>query len=390
VKRISIVFLILCSIHFWGFIQIPPKFYNVTNAFSLLVMGFSFVRIRQKEGLLFKNAIILFLFGLLINIVSAYVNQRQSFLDTFLTMGTTYFFILFYFYLHYIQVNRKFLENIIIAFAIIYSIFYIIQILSYPQVIFQSPVMSEDRGTIRLRIEGNGFLMLGYFLLLNRFIVTRKFINLFLAIGFFFILLLGGFRTLTLIAFLLSGFMLIKLVKHSFMGYMLIVLLSFSVVGLFQFKPTSKIINRMITASIEEKNEGFDNIRLKELAFYFNIYPQNKSVFILGGGLPGSKGSYAQSMEFIGSSYEFYWTDLGLLGFYIIVGVIALFGLLWYTIKAISFKTKQDSQYLNFYFAYLLLVSIPTMEIYRPGIFGIEAIALYLIDLDAVYDRIEE
>jgi hypothetical protein len=33
------------------------------------------------------------------------------------------------------------------------------------------------------------------------------------------------------------------------------------------------------------------------------------------------------------------------------------------------------------YFAYLVLVSITTMEIYRNGIFVVEAIALYLIDL---------
>jgi hypothetical protein len=385
--KVIIVILILFSIHFWGFSQFPPKFNNFTNAISLLVMGISFVRIWQRDGLQFNYAIFLFLVGLFINIISAYINQGQGLLDTFLSMGPVYFFILFYFFLHYLKVDQKFLENIIIVFAVLYSIFYIIQIIAYPLIIFKSPVVALDRGTMRLRIEGNGFLMLAYFLLLNRFILNRRIIYLLLAIVFFIIMLIGGFRTLTLAAFLLSGLMFVKLIKFSFTNYILLALIALAVVGLFHFQPTAKILNSMIVDSIEEKAQGKENIRFKELIFYFNVYPQNSSVFIMGGGLPGSKGSYSRSMEILGTSYDFYWTDLGLIGFYIVVGAIALLGLLWYSIKAVFIKSSPNNIYLNFYFAYLLLVSFTTMEIYRPGIFGVQAIALYLIDLDIACNK---
>src|ERR1035437_2298370 len=151
-KKFILILLLLFSIHFWGFTYIPPIVHNVTNALALLIMGISFIRLLQKNGLQFKNAIILFFIGIVVNIISAYVNQGQAPLDTFLSFGTTtYFFILFYFLLHDLQPSRKFMENIIIIFAILYSLFYIYQVLAYPNLIFNSNML-EDRGTIRLRI----------------------------------------------------------------------------------------------------------------------------------------------------------------------------------------------------------------------------------------------
>ena len=374
------------SIHFWGFIYIPPIVHKVTNALSLLIMGICFIRTLQLDGLRFRNAIVLLFIGFFINIISAYINQGQAPLESFLNFGTTYFFILFYFLLHDLQPSRRLIENTIIFFAILYSLFYIIQVLAYPAIIFDGEI-KEDRGTIRIFIEGNGFLMLAYFLLLNRYFLNRGIFNLLLAFGFFIILLMGGFRTLTFAAVFISSLMFFKLVKYSFMNFAIFVFLALFVVGLFQLKPTSIILNEMFSASKEQKAEGRDYIRLRELHYYLNIYPQNKSYFIMGGGLPGSESHYARLMQIVQSKYGFYWTDLGLIGFYIVIGAVALLGLLWYTIKAIFIKHHPDKLYLNYYFAFLLIVSITTREIFREGIFVVSAIGLYLIDLSYIEEK---
>jgi hypothetical protein len=80
-------------------------------------------------------------------------------------------------------------------------------------------------------------------------------------------------------------------------------------------------------------------------------------------------------------NYNIVWVDIGLLGFYIVVGCIAVLGILWYTIKSIFTRLPKDSIYLNCYFLYLLIVSFTNEEIYRDGIFTVQAIGLYLIDL---------
>lgn len=310
--------------------------------------------------------------------ISAYVNHGQGLKDSLLAFGP-YYFILFYFFLHKIKISTEYLENIVILFATLYSILYIIQIFAYPFQLFTSDVI-ESRGTIRLRIEGNGFLVLAYFLSLNRYLLNRKFINVILTITYFVILLLGGFRSLTLGTVLISVFMFVKLVPFNLKGYALLIFVAILFVGLFQIKGASKILNEMVNTSKDQIEQGENYIRVRQFEFFFKKFPQNRSFFILGSGLPGGSSSY----NFLIQSYEFnlgmYWVDLGLFGFFIIIGPITLLGLLWYTTRAIFFKIPRSKLYLNAYFVFLLIVSVTTMEIFRPGIFTVEAIALYLID----------
>lgn len=82
-------------------------------------------------------------------------------------------------------------------------------------------------------------------------------------------------------------------------------------------------------------------------------------------------------------NYNIVWVDIGLLGFFVVVGGIALFGLLWYTFKAVFMRLPRDMLYLNFYFLYLFIVSFTNEEIFDDGIFTVQAVALYLIDLGA-------
>lgn len=379
--KIVLIILLLCSIHFWGYLAFTQIFHNITNAISLVIMGISFFRTINKNGLKFKSAITLFIIGIGINIISAYINQGQAILNTFISFGPFYF-ILFYFFLHDKQPNRKFLENIIIVFAILYSLFYIVQYFSYPIEIFNTSML-VDRGTIRLRIEGNGFLVLAYFLFLNRYFLNRQFKNIFFAFGFFIILVMGGFRTLSIFAFIISGLMFIKLTKYSTSNVTILLFFFLFLGGLLQIPITSKILNEMLDASIEENDEGSDYIRFVELNYFFTKYPTNKSYFIFGGGLPGNESDYANSMSVRQDNEGLYWDDLGLIGFYIVIGAIALLGLIWYSVKAIITKLHPSNIYIAMYFLYLLVVSFTTMEIFRTGIFAVEAIGLYLIDISS-------
>lgn len=379
-KSIFIIFLLI-SIHFWRIVYIPQKF-NAENLLCWLTFGICFFMTIKNEGLRFRNSIILFFVGILVNIFSAYINQGQPIYDSLLTFAF-YYFILFYFFLHKLKLSKEYLEKIIIIFAILYSLIYIIQVKLYPHMILSwATLPRDDRGTLRLRIEGNGFLMLAYFLLLNRYLLNRRLHHVLIALFFFVILLMGGFRTLTLIALLLSGIMFIKLVPFSVKDYAVIVILALLFVGIFQIRGPSSILREMVVESKKQINQGDKYIRVIQLDFFFKKFPINKSVYFLGSGLPGGKSSYARLMRSYEHDMGMYWDDLGLMGFYIMIGPIALAGLLLYTLKAIFIKLPRDKLYINFYFVFLLMGSFTTMEIFRPGVFVVEAIGLYLIDIE--------
>jgi hypothetical protein len=387
-KKVLFILLLLCSIHFWGYVYLPKQVYYATDAVSLLIMGLSFLKMFKKDGLNFRNAIIIYFIGLIINILAAYFHYGQHFRDSFLLFGPFYF-ILFYFSLHEMQISRKYVENVIIVFAILYSFIYLIQLYYYPKPLFTYD-MHADRGTIRLRIQGNGFLVLAFFLLLNRYLINQKFTNIFL-LGFFFaILLKGGFRTLTFATLLITVLMVVKLIPYAIKNYITIILAIGVFAGLIYSRGSSAIIKNMISTTQKQRNEGQKYIRARCLNYYLTIYPAKKSYYIFGGGFStGSNNLEARSDQYIEDKFGYYWVDLGLIGFYIVVGAIACFGILWYTLKAIFTKVPPEMVYLNFYFLYLLFVSFTTMEIYRNGVFAVEAIVLYLIDVNRIVNKLE-
>lgn len=377
IPKLIFIVLLLFSIHFWDLKFIPQK-YNVENLITWLVCGYSFFMVSQKSNMQFKNAIFLFLIGLIFNSFSAYINLGQSPYKTLLSFGF-YYFILLYFLLHYFKLSRAFLENIIIIFAIIYSVLYIYQYSVYPNIIFKNDTKTAVL-SLQFAILGHGFLMLAYFLILNRYLLKPKLKNILMASGLLIVLLLCDFRTLIAGAILVTLIMFIKVGQFNAKKIFRLIFITLFVVGLFQFRGVSKIFKESVVLTQQNLAEGNKYIRLVELEFFFKKYPENISYFFLGGGKPTGANLYNFNPRAIGMNYNIVWVDLGLLGFYIVIGAVAVSGLLWYIIKAILIKLPKDRLYLNYYFLYLLIVSITNEEIYRNGIFTVQAIGLYLID----------
>ncbi len=386
-KKTLLILLLLSSINFWGFVYLPDNFFKIATAVSLLVMGVHFLMTLGKKSIYFRSAIIVYFIGLIINILAAYFNSGQHLRNSFFMFGPFYF-ILFYFSLHEMKIERKYLENIIIVFAILYSLFYLLQLFAYPRPIFYTD-MIKDRGTIRLRIVGNGFLVLAYFLLLNRYLMEQKLKNAFLMAFFFIILLKGGFRSLTFATMLLTALMAIRLFPYVVKNILTVILLMLLFAGVLYSRGTSAILKNMITTTQKQTSEGQNYIRARCLNYYYTIYPVNNSYFIFGGGFSSGTTLETRKHQFIEDKFGFYWVDLGILGFYIVVGAVATLGLLWYSVKAMLTRVPNEMIYLNFYFLYLLIVSFTTMEIYRTGVFAVEAIVLYLIDINRIKKKRE-
>ena len=376
-KVVFVLFLLL-SLHFWD-LRFIPKMYNVENLLTWMICGFSFVMVAHKSNMLFRNAIILFIIGLIFNAFASYINLSQDPKASILSYGF-YYFILLYFLLHYLELDRKFLENLIIVFGLLYASFFSIQYLIYPALIFNHDVNTAVQ-EIQLEIIGHGFLMLTYFLLLNRYLSNRKIINIILAVVFLFIQLKSGFRTLFFGALVVSIFMVMRMFKFKAKDFAIVIFIGMVFVGLLQIKGVSDTINGMINKTEKDVNEGSKFNRMVDMEFFFKRYPQNISYFIIGGGKPSGKNLYKFNPEAMGQNYNIVWVDIGILGFYIVIGGIATLGIVWYTLRAIFIKLPEDRLYLNSYFLYLIAVSFTNEEIYRNGIFSVVAIALYLIDI---------
>jgi hypothetical protein len=377
-KTIFII-LLLFSIHFWNLKYIPQKF-NAENIFTWLICGFAFIMVSHKNHLRFKYPILIFIVGLILNCFASYRNLGQSPKLSILSFSY-YYFILLYFLLHYFELEKKFLENTIIVFALFYSLIFIIQYKVFPYEIFNRWVRTAT-DELQLEIVGHGFLMIAFFLVLNRFLLNRRMIYILLALGFFIVQFKSGFWSLIAGAGLVSVFMAIRLIKFNFRDFALLVFVGLLFIGMMQYRGIAYIIDRMVSKTQQESQLGGKYIRMVQLEFFFKKYPKNLSYFIIGGGKPaGEKNISNFNPNAFGMNYNIVWVDTGLIGFYIVVGGVAVLGLVLYTLRAIFTKLPRDSLYLNFYFLYLLIVSFTNEEIYREGIFCVHAIVLYLIDI---------
>jgi hypothetical protein len=376
-SKAFIVVVLLLTIHFWNLKYIPQK-YNAENLLTWFICGFSLFMVINKEKMRFTGAIFFFIFGLLVNTLAAYVHIHQGPIKTLLSYSF-YYFIFFYFFLHYMKPDRRFIEKVIVTFGIIYSFIYVIQYAIYPYVLFSEDALTAEGGK-QFAIVGHGFHMLAYFIVLNRYLIERKMKDLVLVIFFFIVLLLCDFRTLIAGAFLISAFMFFKLIKLTARDIIVIVSIVVLLAGLSQVKFVSDIINDSVTNTESNFKEGKKYIRMLEIEFFFKRFPTDNSYYIIGGGKRTGDNLNRFNPDEIGLNYNIVWVDIGLLGFYIMIGLFAVIGILWYTIKAIFTKLPRDWIYLNMYFLFLLVVSFTNEEIYRDGIFSVHALGLYLID----------
>jgi hypothetical protein len=283
--------------------------------------------------------------------------------------------------MHYFKLDRKFVENTVIVFGILYSLIFTIQYKVFPYELFNRWVMTAE-GEKQFEIVGHGFLMLAFFVVFSRFIVNRRLIYIFLAMGFFMVLFKCGFRTLIGAAAASAALMGMRMLRFDVRDLVLVFLAGILFAALTQYKSINRIINESINKTESEMEMGGKYIRSIEKEFFYTKYPRNFSYYIIGGGKPAGKANIENFDPFaIGMNYNIVWVDIGLLGFYIVVGGVATLGLLLYTLMGIFVRLPRDALYLNFYFLYLILTSLTNEEIYRDGIFSVVAIALYLIDL---------
>jgi len=381
VQKAVLIIVVLFSIHFWE-LKYIPQMINIENVLTWLLCGFSLIMVFQKDNLRFKYPILIFIAGIVLNSVAAYFNLGQSPITTFLSFEF-YWFILIYFLLHFFRIDRKFLENVVIGFGLMYSFLYIYQYRIYPDLIFRDDPNTAE-WSWQFEILGHGFLMLAYFLVLNRYLLGHRLIYIFMVLGFLYVLFRSDFRTLIAGAAVVTVFMVFRTIRK-LTDFVTIAFVGLILVGFTQYKGVSKVINRMVNQTQENLNEGNKYIRFVELEYLYKIFPKNISYFIIGSGKPSGANLWRQNEGSTVSgknmNYNIVWVDIGILGFYIIIGGIATLGMLWYTFKAIFFKLPRDGLYLNFYFLYLFVVSFTNEEIFRNGIFTVQAIGLYLIDI---------
>lgn len=386
------ILTLLCSVHFFGLyfrLGLGGLSVKFIDAFYLLITFFMVSKLFIKRHnvniptryWLFSKPIFFLFFCLFISAFSGFYFHDQSPFLTLLAMRYFCYFLIFY-TLILLKIEKETVLRVIFIFAILYMIIFTLQLILFPTAIVPlGHADSFERGFLRLRLEGVGFVTLVAFYSLNNFLINKK--NklqlAFYLLCFVFIFILG-FRTL-LLTFVVSSLLLCFIyIKTTIMRLFLVVFAFVFMVIILQTELFSEFVFAMIDKTNAQIDEGDDYIRFLTFNFLFNTVNVNFASLFFGNGFPVEGTNYGELVIGKGSRENGYIAaDLGLIGFVFNYGLLSLIAFLNIFRIAIFKKLPKHSVYLNIFFFYLVISSITTAEIFRAGMFGVEMLGLYLI-----------
>ena len=292
-----------------------------------------------------------------------------------------YFALLFFFYLVKSDLSSKETIKVMEMLALTFCIGYIVQWLIYPTVIFsQVDFFTNEAGKYRARMTGS---ICCYFLLMysiNKFLLKKDWIFAVYGVLAFIPIIIQGFRTLVGLS-AVSAFLMIPFVLRSgrktFFYSLLGAVVSVAILS------TSLVQSKMEEMmGRQERNQTFDNddyIRVLSFDYYWNQQFKRPVEKILGGGRPvDNSTSYTKRINIARNSYNYRWTDLGIVGLSMIIGIPAVLILVLIYLRCIWSCKEPEIQFVRFTFLIVLLGSGTTAEMYREGNILLLSFFLYL------------
>lgn len=311
---------------------------------------------------------------------------------TFRAQGV--FTLLFYFIYKKFQVSYLTLTKVIFSIAIIYSSCYIIGVLTYPNQIFGASLnfdessfekTLEDRGVLRLFLQGADFIVIAIFYLLVRF-REKKICYLWL-IPLFIMLVLRGTRTPLIVTGLMCLLYYLKSIKNKVLSVSIFVIaiLSFNVVNeaLLNSNSDNPIVKyvQLTSAQMENNdNKGEEDIRVQMSKYMLTELDANDPVCIfIGNGIP-SAGRLQARLAALENDNSFWVVDVGFIVIFVYFGLVGLFIYLGLLVMIIKLKVDAKYYFAKLYLFYLYLILPTNCSLITLSSFMV-ALALYILYL---------
>lgn len=324
------------------------------EVFNILLMLY-LLKISDSKDMLCPKLFKLSCVFIVINIFTCYFFRKQSPFSTLLAWAPL-LHIFYYIVFRTWNVNVKTWEKVLLNLYVINIIIYIFEYV-FINSGFHLVYLEKDTDVeSRVRTYSNAILVLGYLYSLNKYLVLKKIIHLFLAIfGLFFIFLMG-FRMLLAGLAISSILMLYKVLKLS---YRTLALLSVSVFLAYSAVQIPIVEEKLEEITDRQENDNFDNedyVRVLLVDFFYNNYFINDIEKVAGSGMVkiavnkdktvsrnNYPSEYAYYRNSLAEAYHFYPVDMGLIGLSWDAGIP--FTIIFILIMLYPFRLKLPKEY---------------------------------------------
>lgn len=307
--------------------------------------------------------------GIIFSSFMATFFHEQLFKTSFIAIIPYLFGYLVFYVLMKFNIPKEKIEKSIWIFCFISMGIYIINMISFPNIIFGTGKDEYDmsRGIVRLGIHTIELIVLFFFYSINQWLITKqkKYIWLILLTATF--IILSVTRQIILLSCVLGILFIFKKVSL-FKKIITVCLCFFIFLVILPQIPIYQTMVELSEAQAEKNKTEKEDIRITAWKFYTNEYQTNELTRIFGNGLP-SIGNSKWGNDFEKTiSYDYggngcFFVDVGWAGFYWLFGAFSTLSLIILLIKAILKNKQTNRQYLSYWLVFLLLTSIASAPI---------------------------
>lgn len=298
------------------------------------------------------------------SIVMVKLFQDQSLKTTIIaTLPYIFAYLTFYIFMK-LNIPKKQLERMIWIFCYISMGIYIVNALSFPNMIFGADKEEFDmsRGIARLGVFSIELIVLFFFYAINQWIQTKqkKYVWLIL-LTFVFIVLSVTRQIIGLSVVLGLLFIIQKASLSKKIGVIIICLLLY--IFVIPQIPIFKTMAELSETQAERNKYENEDIRITAWWFYTYEYQTNGWTAVFGNGVP-SIGNSKWGNDFERTVFPEYGgnacflVDVGWAGFYWSFGAIATLCLFILLIKGVVKEKSRNRQYLSYWCIFIILTSI--------------------------------
>lgn len=379
-KKIKAFLIIITSVVIFGFKYFPSE---IAKCGSIILMTYYTIKMQSSFNKGIPRYIVFYTFLVFISCIIGIVFNNQPAVSLF---NRSYFYLsLFSFFIPmFFSLSAKSTHDIFLLICKLYCIFYFIQWIIYPNILFSGAELNADitQGTYRVRIAGSICTYYLFFYSLNKTVKNFNIKNLFFLLLSFFPILMMGFRTLIVLTLIGSFGLLYYTIKNKikfiFGSTVFLSSLIFSVNSI-------PIVNEKLNEMMERQNsdQSFSNdeyVRIIAFDYYTDCFESRSYQHITGGGVPVETTNNEYSKIFNqGNDSYLYVSDLGLYGLSLYIGIPAVILLIFIVLKSCYYCNNSALLPIRFTLLVELLGSFTTAEIYRNANIILLGILLYIV-----------
>ena len=323
-----------------------------------------------------------------LSVFMAYFFWGQSFIDSFKSTILLMIWPVFFFLLEK-RMYVSTIEKIIIGYGIAYVLLFFFQY-THSNVVYFGTVDEyvQDRGVTRINFPAAGIFFLSSFIALNKVNAAGKSRWLYILLALLGVVITVMQVTRQSIALVLVIY-LFHFMKDAQLYKKVLVLMAF-VVAVFAFiNSNNAIVNGFRESQKDKALANSEAIRVLSGTYYLTKFSPTVINSLFGNGVPykGTKDAsdYGNFDYKLQTTFGFYLSDVGIIGFYAMFGLLAVVGYIMIFIKSFTVNVPREFYYLKYYLWYLLATCLTSDSVF--SYYNLMATVLVLYIYQLLYER---